>query len=205
VLPGEISLLNLKDLSLTLYETTFCAPAHFEIDTKKGIIFTSSHNFAIFDKVYFFGPAALDRFVIENGKLKRTGVFSDPTAYRFTTHKIFYHKGKSYLCAFGQPNRLFFIDAETLKIIYYDDIEEDYLSGQKDIRDFLNNDPLDHIGLKAIEVSSDGEILFLLGPSHIFFYSFPERRIISRIVYDSAEGIPLDSFYRLTTHSSYLD
>jgi hypothetical protein len=204
-LPGEISLLNLEDMSLTSYETTFCAPAHFEIDPKKEIIFTSSHNFAIFDKIYFFGPAALDRFIIENGKLKRTGVFSDPSAYRFTTHKIFYYKGKSYLCAFGQPNRLFFIDAETLEVLYHDDIEEDYLSGQKNIRDYLNANPLDQLSLKAIEVSPDGEILFLLGPNYIFFYSFPERRIISRIAYDSAEGIPLDSFSRLTTHFSCLD
>lgn len=208
VLPGEISFLNLKDLSLTSYETTFCAPAHFEIDSKKGIIFTSSHNFASFDKIdkiYFLGPAALDRFVIENGKLKRTGVFSDPSAYRFTTHKVFYHKGKSYLCAFGQPNRLFFIDAETLKILYYDDIEEDYLSDQKNIRDYVNANPLERVRLNAIEVSPDGEILFLLGSDYIFFYSFPERKIISRIAYESAEGIPLDLFDRFTIHSSYLN
>jgi hypothetical protein len=208
VLSGEISLLNLENLSLTSYETTFCAPAHFEIDSKKGIIFTSSHNFASFDKIdkiYFLGPAALDRFVIENGKLKRTGVFSDPSAYRFTTHRTFYHKGKSYVCAFGQPNRLFFIDAETLEILYYDDIEEDYLSDQENIRDYLNANPLEQVRLNAIEVSPDGEILFLLGSEYIFFYSFPERKIISKIAYQSAEGIPLDLFSRFTIHSSYLD
>ena len=143
--------------------------------------------------------------MIENGKLKKTGVFSDPSAFRFTTHKVFYYKGKSYLCAFGQPNRLFFIDADTLEILYHDDIEEDLLSDQKDIRDYINNNYLEQITLKTIEVSPDGEILFLLSYNYIYFYSFPERKIISKIAYQSAEGIPLDGFYKRTTHSNYLD
>lgn len=209
-LPGKISLIDIKRQTIEFYETTFCAPAHFEIDAKKDIIYTSSHNFTFFDNLYFLGPAAIDKFILEKNKLRKIGSFCDKEAYRFTTHKVFYYKDKSYICSFGQPNRLYFIDADTMKILYYDDIGEDYLSGKNDLCSYLNNNGYiyDKSIIRAIEISEDGEILFLLGKEFIYFYSFPDKKILEKFPYTSdimvKKDIRLSDFHLRTTHSNYL-
>lgn len=207
VLPGTITIIDIAKRILKSYETSVCTPAHFEFDFESSTIYTSSHNFIILDKLYFLGPAAIDKFVIRGGELEKIGTFSNDCAYRFTTHKIFKYKNKRYICSFGQPNRLYFIDAETMETLYYDDIETDLLSDKWDIRHFLNNKNLEPFVLKTIEVSSDGEILFLLSHNFIYFYSFPERKILHRIDYrdfELGDNISLHDYYNRTTHCDYL-
>lgn len=207
-MPGTIMLLNLKTREKFYYNTTYCSPAHFEIDEQTGTIYTSSHNFTVLDRMYFLGPAAIDRFVLSDGGLKKTGTFMHPGAYRFTTHKLFYYQNNPYICSFGQPNRLFFINAKTMEVIYHDDIEDDVLSSQTDILGFVNRVDLEPITLKTIEVSPDGQYLFLLSYKYIYFYSFPDKRIVQRIEYHKDfmlnEEISLRDFYKRTTHADYL-
>ena len=62
VLPGHVSLLDLRNMKETIYETTTANPAHFEIDTSKDDIYISNHNFVTLDRHYFIGPAAIDKF-----------------------------------------------------------------------------------------------------------------------------------------------
>lgn len=207
MLPGIVTVLDIEKKLLKSFETTFCTPAHFEIDLESDVVYTSSHNFVILDKLYFLGPAAIDKFVIKDGELEKVGTFSEKNAFRFTTHKIFGYKNRKYVCSFGQPNRLYFIDADSMKMLYYDDIEVDLLSDKEDVRFFLNNNNLEPFVMKTIEVSSDGEVLFLLSHKYIYFYSFPERRILQRIDYRDFElggGQNLHDYYNRTTHSDYL-
>ena len=67
----------------------------------------------------FIGPAGIDKFLIQGGELTNVGTFSNPTGYRFTTHRVFDYNGKSYLCTIGHPNRLVFVDTETMEMLFY--------------------------------------------------------------------------------------
>ncbi len=207
-LPGSIFTLNLKTNVRKDVATTFCAPAHFEIDNKTGDIYVSSHNFSNFGKIYFFGPAAIDHFQLKNGELTKLSTFSHPDGYRFTSHKVFSWEGRTYLCTFGQPNRLFFIDTENMRVLFYEDIEEDLLSQQTDIANFINYTPLEAFVIKTIEVSDDGQFIFFMSYDYIYFYSFPERKIVQKIRYTegtSPDGeIVLADFNKQTTHVNYL-
>ncbi len=209
VLPGKISFVDLRKQTINFLETTFCAPAHFEIDDQKGAVYTCSHNFSRVDKLYYFGPAAIDKFLVKNGHFKKVATFTDQTGYRMTNCKIFHYQGKSYLSSIGQPNRLFIIDAETMTKLFCDDIGENVLSSQKDIRYFLNNSDLENITLRALEISDDGELIFILSNKYIYFYSFPERRLLTRLPYH--DNIPilggnttLYDFFQRTSHCDYL-
>src|SRR3989338_226996 len=205
---GEITLLNLDTKKLEVYRTANCMPAHFEIDDETNTVYISSHNFIMLPKHGYLGPAAIEEFSFTGEKLERKGVFSHPDGYRFTTHRFFKYKGKRYLCTFGQPNRLFFVDADTMEMLYHDDIEEDLLSGQSNINDFLNYTNTESFAIRAIEISSDGQYLFLLSHHFIYFYSFPERKIVQKIRYTSdiplGENLNLKDFRKLTSHVNYL-
>jgi hypothetical protein len=206
-LPGTITLLDLEEKKLKSFQTTFCTPAHFEIDPETGVIYASSHNFVSLDKIYFLGPAAIDKFVIKNGELEKIGTFCEEDAYRFTTHKIFKYENKKYICSFGQPNRLYFIDADSMKTLYYDDIEIDFLSDKEDIKLFLNGNDLEPFVMKTIEVSPDGEVLILIGHKYVYFYGFPERKILCKFDYrdfDLGKDFDLRDYNLRTTHCDYL-
>lgn len=206
--PGKISVLNLETGEINRYETTTVTPAHFEIDEDDGVVYVSSHNFIIFDTQSFIGPACIDKFILIDGKLKKTGTFTHPTGYRFTSHKIFKYNNKKYLCTFGQPNRLFFINAETMELLYYNDIEIDLLSSQKDISDFINHRPsLGDDVVISIEVSEDGRYIFFIGSKYLYIYDFSERKIVQKIEYlydlEFKKGINLKDFRRRTVHVNY--
>ncbi len=207
--PGRVSLIDLKKKAIHFFNTTYCAPAHFEINENKNLVYTSSHNFCrLWEDYYFLGSAAIDKFYFEGGKLYKTGTFTDQTAYRFTTHKIFDYDGKSYLCSFGQPNRFFLIDADTMRLVYYLDLGKDVLSDKNDIRSFLNNNKLESMSMRAFEVSQDGEILFVIGYSGIYFLDIFKQKIIGTIDYHPkitlAAGASLADFCNRTTHCDYL-
>lgn len=207
-LPGTIMLLNLDTYEENIFETTFGAPAHFEIDDKSGDIFVSSHNFIIFDKRYFGGPAAIDRFRLKNGKLQKISTFVHPAGYRFTSHRIFSYEGKTHICTFGQPNRLFVIDADTMELEFFEDIGEDFLSGQVNITDFLNYADLEPFTIKTIEVSPDGKYFLFMDYEYLYFYSFPKRKIIHKMKYGEGKSpdgeIDLSDFYNRTVHAGKL-
>lgn len=207
-LPGSIMILDLDTKEEKDFPTTFCAPAHFEVDKKSGEVFVSSHNFITIDRRYYWGPAAIDRFRLEKGELNKVATFTNPSGYRFTSHKVFTWKEKTYVCTLGQPNRLFFIDAETMELEFFEDIGEDFLSTQSDLKSFLNYADFEPFVIKTIEVSADGNFIFLLSYDYIYFYSFPERRIVQKIRYNegtSPDGkIDLTEFIKKTTHADYL-
>jgi len=205
---GEITLLDLDTKKLTVYKTTNCMPAHFEIDDNTNTVYISSHNFIMLPKHGYLGPATIEEFSFASGKLEKRGVFTRPDGYRYTTHRFFTHNGQRYLCTLGQPNRLFFINADTMEMLYYDDIEVDVISEQSNIRDFLNYTQLEPLAIRAIEISSDGQYIFLLGHTHMHFYSFPERKIVQKISYTDdiplGDDLNLKDFRKLTSHVNYL-
>lgn len=208
MLPGDISMIDLKSGDIKFFKTSFCSPGHFEVDKEGDCVYVSAHNFLVYNQIYFLGPAAIDKFKLIGDKLEKVGSFSDPTSYRMTTHRVFHYKNHPYICTFGQPNRLFLIDAETMKSIHHEDIGEDVLSGREDIADFLNSSKLEPITIKTLEASQDGSMLFLLDYKYIYFYDFEKRKIVHKMKYQwpekIGENLMLTDFYKRTTHSNYL-
>lgn len=209
--PGVFSMLNIATGEIDYYETTRNSPAHFETDEDENIVYTSSHNFTIENKgPYFLGTAAIDKFILVEGKLKKVGTFERNDGYRFTTHKLFKYNNKKYLCTFGHPNRLFVIDAETMELVYYEDVGEDYLSDQEDILDFINSNQKEllAVGIVAIEVSQNGKFFIFFDANYIYFYDFSQRKIVQKIKhifnFELKEGLNLNDFYRWSVHINFL-
>jgi hypothetical protein len=208
---GTVMLLNLDTKKIRNFSTTYCSPAHFEKDDISGDIFVSSHNFLSFDHVYFIGPAAIDRFSLSaEGEMKKIATFTHPLIYRMTSHKVFSYAGKTYVCSFGQPSRLVFIDAEKMEMIHYEDVEEAAPTDSAEMLEFANDTSfeLEPVALKTLEISPDGKFVFFLGYKYIYIYNFPERKIIQKIEYISdvsfGDDVNLSQFYKRTTHVDYL-
>lgn len=205
---GYILLLDTKTKERSYYSTSGGSPAHFEIDYLNDTIYTSSHNFlaAINDLVYL-EPAVIDKFKLVGGKLEFQGAFSYPKGFRYTSHKIFYFENKPYICMFGQPNRLVFVDAEKMELLFYYDVGEDELSSHEDVRAYLLSRANDFVFI-AIEVNAEGNIIFV-GPQHIYFFDFSRRELYEQIDYKSLEvlddEIQIDDYKLITSHLNYLD
>jgi hypothetical protein len=207
---GLISMLDLENHQMQYFHTSTCTPAHFEIDEEDKFIYASSHNFVFLDKHYYLGPSVIDKFVLESGSLRKLKSFTTPSGFRFTTHKVFKFEGKSYLCTFGYPTGPFFIDTDTMDLLFFEDIEHQNLLPDGDnITDYINAHPeLNRVTMKAIEVSDDGRYIILLSYGFIYFYDFKERKVLQKLRYQG--NVPLDKdlnlidFYQKTTHFDYL-
>lgn len=206
---GTVMLLNLDTKKIKNFSTTYCSPAHFEKDDVSGDVFVSSHNFLSFDRIYFLGPAAIDRFSLsDEGEMKKIATFTNPLIYRMTSHKVFSYDNKTYVCSFGQPSRLVFIDAEKMEMLHYEDIEENVPTDPAELYELVNRGGMEEVTIKTIEVSPDGKFIFFLSYGFIYIYNFPERKIVQRIEYISdvslGENLNLSQFYKRTTHVDYL-
>ncbi len=181
--PGKITMLDLETLDFQAIDTTFAAPAHFEIDEKEDCIYTSSHNFCTFESRFFFGPAGIDKYQLTDGKLIHKGCFSDPRGYRFTSHRFFRFEDKGYVCTIGKPNRLFIIDAQTMELDHFTDIGPDFLSDipEEKVADALNHFRQKQMEYVALEVSENGEFICLIGTFSTVFYSMREKKVVAEL------------------------
>lgn len=206
-LPGKILLLNSKSKEKILYSTSGGTPAHFEIDTRNDTVYTSSHNFIIIQgAMIFYEPAVIDKFKLADGHLELVGSFSIPEGYRYTSHRIFYYKDKAYICTIGQPNRLMFIDATEMQLLFSHDIEEDELTEELDVYSYVNSRD-DKFEVVALEVSKDGENILIIGPQYIYLYNFPQRKLYIKIDYKSSEcgSNCLEDYIIRTLHTNYIE
>jgi hypothetical protein len=208
IMPGIFNVVDLKNKTEKAYNTSECRVAHFEIDKKENAIYTSSHNFMRWEGIYYFGPAAIDKFVLKDGILHKCETFSDKTGFRFTSHKVFYYNGVGYLCTVGHPNRLFFAYLKNMEKFYSYDIGEDVLSGKQNLVDYLNTKNLRDKNHGAFEISAGGEFVFIVGGEKMYVHNFPKKTITwndSYFVSDFFEAVEDPSgFVSRTTHVSYL-
>jgi hypothetical protein len=61
--------------------------------------------------------------------------------------------------------------------------------------------------MRTIEVSPDGEVLILIGHKYVYFYGFPERKILCKFDYrdfDLGKDFDLRDYNLRTTHCDYL-
>jgi hypothetical protein len=184
LLPGEIMTYNPKTKESNIYDTHASSPAHFETDLDEKYLYVSSHNHCVFGKRLLFGPGAIDKFEIQENSLKYISTFFHQKYYRFTSHKILKFQNKNYLATFAKPNRLLFIDTETMTENFHHDFGENYLDHipKEKICDTLNKEivPLDEEFI-ALEVSDDQSQIFIVGRSEVLIFSMEEKKIIEKI------------------------
>ncbi len=208
-IPSKIMLLDLLTKERVTYETSGSNAAHFVFDVKTNMLYVSSHNFFDGgDSVYMFEPAILDKFELVDNRLILRGTFKYDKGYRYTSHRIFYNDGKSYLCTFGKPNRLLFIDPEDMTLSFYYDIGEDELSNNDELEVYLNSRHEDKNAASefiALEVSKDGENIFFLDSKYLFIFNFKERTITHKIDYTNNEIANGDDYKLITFHMNYLE
>lgn len=206
---GRILMINRDTKEQKYYDTTGGSPAHFEIYDQGGeeFVYTSAHNFfGVKDGVIYFEPAVIDKYKIENNGLRHVGAFSHEMGYRYTSHKLFSVNGKTYLCTFGQPNRLMFVDADNMELYYYDDIGENILGGHEDLSLFINSLTSEH-DIVSIEVSQDSKIIVFVDMNYLYFYDFLDRKILKKIPHGfELDGKQLftDDITIRTTHMDYM-
>jgi hypothetical protein len=95
-----------------------------------------------------------------------------------------------------------------MELVYYQDLTEDVLSNKTDVTSFLNSNFVKSAAFVSLEASEDGELIFITGTNAIYFFSFPERRIVMKLPYSQREyfdeDISLGQFYNRTVHVSRL-
>lgn len=187
-MPSRIMLVDLLTKDKCTYSTNGSNSAHFEIDERANMLYVSSHNFFEGDSyIYMFQPAVLDKFEYVNNRLNWRGCFKYEKGYRYTSHRVFYLDGKAYLCTFGKPNRLLFIDPDNMQLLFYTDIGRDELTNVSDLGTYLNARHEDQTAGSeyiGIEVSHDGESVFFLDDQYLFIYNVRCRHISHKIRYE---------------------
>jgi len=205
-LNGRILAVNKLTGEKKYYQTTGGSPAHFEVDEKNGCVYTSAHNFfSVQDGVLYLEPAVIDKFKISDNELIHEGRFTTPAGYRFTSHRIFEIEGNTYLCTFGQPNRLFIVDTNNMELFHHEDINGDELSG-KDLYQYINTREGD-FEIIALEVSKDGRYIMFIGSQYIYIYDFIERQICKKIAhyFETELDVSMKDYVIRTVHINYLN
>ncbi len=175
-LPGEIMSIDLETLNIDKYKTCGGSPAHFEIDSEKKFLYTSSHNFLpLTNDVLYLEPGVIDKYGFVNNELIHKDSFSVPFGYRYTSHKVGEYNGQKYIVVFGEPNRLIVIDADTMKLMFYRDIGKSYLSDDY-VRDLVqsNNDIFSHL---AIGIVGNGRYICFLSQEKIHFLDMETKEV----------------------------
>lgn len=197
VQPWTIKLFDEKSFKDNVYNTKYCRPAHFEIDESEDMIYISSHNFVTLDRRYYIWPAAIDKYKIIGNKLEKISTFEDDKWYRYTSHRVFDYNWKKYLVTIWQPNRLFVVDANKMKIIYTYDLWDGFLSQEENARCFLNS--YTWYSFVAIEVLNNW-ILMLVSDYDIVFFDIEKKEIIEKMAYLQKDS----NFVRRNTHIQVL-
>jgi hypothetical protein len=210
---GKIILLNIENNEVKYYTTSGGSPAHFEIDDQSNTIYISSHNFFNRkDSMTFIKPAVLDKFILRNGEMIFQKSFTHEKGYRFASHRVFRYNNRVFICTIAHPNRIMFIDAESMELLFYEDIEGDELSNINDDLDIYLSTRKNKFQIVPIEVSDTGENIIFMSNEHIYTYNFPKRIITSKIEYkmdinsvDHSNKLSLENYRLQAVHINYVN
>jgi hypothetical protein len=171
--PGSIRVLSLTRAAETAFKVHHSKPAHFEIGPS-GHVYLSCHTFFVWGvRTYFIEPAAILKLRVAGGTVEEKGAFRHPTGFRFTSHVVFQADGREWVCAMGQPNRLFLVDADTMELAAFCDIGPDHLSAQPDIGLYLSGHNLEPQAMRALAASDDGRYLAIGGAGRVDIVELP--------------------------------
>ena len=209
VYPGEMYSHNLKTGKTTKIVVDCPPTAHFDSD-RKNHLFSSAHNLtALGGRYYFPGPAKITRWKIFDGMMIKDSEFQHPEVFRCTTHVYFEFENKTYLATIGYPNRLVFIDAVSMKLAHFHDLEENLLSGHDDPAEFVNrvhrtNSVIDKYCLNDINVSSDGRYVIYFEKDKAKFYDFKNKEDVEQYIPFPSDPAYKDDLFRTILHTAVL-
>jgi hypothetical protein len=181
VAPGCIRVLPLSGGPETAHTVSHSTPAHFEIG-RRGDIYLSCHNFLQWDlRRYLIEPAAILRLRMNGAVPEERGVFQHPTAFRFASHIVFESAGREFLCTVGQPNRLFLVDAESMKLVAFKDIGIDHISSATNLPFFLSRTNLESVAVRSLSASEDGRFLAIADSQTVFVLDLGSLDIVDSL------------------------
>jgi hypothetical protein len=114
--PSKILILNLK--TGEEWRLPITTAGHVEFDPEEqNVCYVSCHNIGLMGvKVGIFGPGIIKKIRLGENGPKLEGEFSHPDFHRITTHIIFRHRGKILIGVSGYPDKVFLINAATMKL-----------------------------------------------------------------------------------------
>jgi hypothetical protein len=194
---GQILSYNIKSKEISVVPT-IAKPSHLEVDGN--IVYYASNNMNIEGtKVSFIGPARIGKLKVNEDSIEKCGEFWNESGFRFTTHKVL---DKNTLVTFGFPNRLFFIDSNSMKLLFHYDVGKTILPDENQLS-FINNqyeqtlnDPFRYT---ALEVSYDQKYVVFFDQKNVKFFNFKTRNIVFEIPYKIKEG-----YFQLSHHCDFL-
>jgi hypothetical protein len=201
---GRVLVLDINSKELIELNTTYPSPGHFVFHGNS--LYASGHNIGGYNgKLYYYGQAGIDKFKFADGNFVHDGIFNDSKGFRFTSHRVFDHRDKTFLATFAHPNRLMVADTVDMSLIFYDDIGVDVLSGVEDILYFHNEEAgFEEHYIQTLEASEDGEYLVFIYKDDIMFYSVENREIVNDIRYITPGDVDLEQLFFDRIHSDYL-
>lgn len=160
------------------------------------ILYYSSVNIILDGlSVTFLGPAKIGQLVANDDKLEIKKTFTHKSGFRYTSHK---YLDPDRIITIGFPNRIFLIDASTMNLIYYKDIDKKILPNLYQV-EFLNR-KTDLEKYSAFELSNDGKYLVTFNKKFIKLFNIKNREIEFNIPYDTPK-----KFSQVTQHCDMLE
>jgi len=209
IYPGELYSYNIDKNEMQRIEVDCPPTAHFDSDRKQ-YLFSSAHNLtALGGKYYFTGPAEITKWDTVENQLVKVSTFRHKEVFRCTTHVYFEYEGNKYLSTIGYPNRLVFINADTMELDHYHDLEENLLSGHDDPQEFVNkihrtNSVIDKYCLNDINVSSDGRYVIYFEKDKAKFYDFKNKEDVEQYISFPSDPAYKDDLFRTILHTAIL-
>jgi len=186
LIPSKILLLNLK--TGEEWRLPALTAGHVEFDPEdREICYLSGHNIGLIGpKVGIFGSGTIKKFRLNNTGPELVGEFSHPLFYRITTHIVFRHRGKTMIGVSGYPDKVFLIDAATMKLDRIIEMEP----GEK-----VHTSSAPHICQQdsyGIAASEDGEALLAAGSGFLKVALIEEGRFFFK---SNIDGYGSDSCF----------
>ncbi|KUG22848.1 hypothetical protein ASZ90_007341 [hydrocarbon metagenome] len=158
---SKILILNLK--TGKEWQLQIPTAGHVEFDPEeKDVCYISCHNIGLVGvNVGISGPGIIKKIRLGENGPKLEGEFSHSDFHRITTHIVFSHRGKNLIGVSGYPDKVFLIDAATMKLYKIIKLEQ----GEKvDVTDSPHLCSQDSYGIIA---SKDGEAVVVSGTGFV--------------------------------------
>lgn len=157
LIQSKILILNLK--TGKEWQLQIPTAGHVDFDPEeKDVCYISCHNIGLMGvKVGISGSGSIKKIRLDENGPKLEGEFFHPDFYRITTHIVFRHRGNTLIGVSGYPDKVFLIDAATMKLYKIIKLAQ----GEKvDVSDSPHLCSQDSYGIIA---SKDGEAILISG------------------------------------------
>jgi len=187
--------LNTKKIQ-TIYNDKY--PSHSII--KNDALYYSSVNVIIDGlELEYRDPAIIGKLIKDKDELIIENIFDHVTGYRFTSHR---YLDPDTIITIGYPNRIFFIDANTMELKFFKDIDKTILP-PKLLKLFLNklykggySDPYKY---SSFEISQDQKYIILFNQENIRLFNIEHQEIEIEIPFAKEKN-----YIQVTQHCDFL-